>query len=179
MLAAAIAAATDPVHRRNLEVVLRHITCEVAGDIDGVLATLVPEPHYRIWGASSSRGPQGAAEVRAFYEALVSSGKNRLEYRVAKVVVDDRNVVTEGEFHFVYPGTALAGRQDPAGAAVDPDGWYHIAYQALVVWPIDAGGLIEGEDIYAGEVPRILARVGPADLAHLGPLGRRGPAQSP
>ncbi|HVW32327.1 MAG TPA: nuclear transport factor 2 family protein [Acidimicrobiia bacterium] len=173
MLAAAVAAATDPVHRRNLEVVLRHITCEVAGDIEGVLATLVPEPTYRIWGASSSPGPRGGAEVRAFYEGLVASGKNRLEYRVSKVVVDDRNVVTEGEFHFVYPGTALAGRHAAHGEAVDPDGWYHVAYQALVVWPVDAGsGLLEGEDIYAGEVPRILARVGPGELAHLGPVSR-------
>ena len=52
---------TDPVRRRNLEVVARHVTCEVAGDIAGILATLVAEPVYRIWGASTSRGPQGGA----------------------------------------------------------------------------------------------------------------------
>ena len=163
---------TDPVRRRNLELVARHVGCEVAGDVGGVLATLVPEPVYRIWGASTSRGPQGGAEVRAFYEDLVASGKNRLEFRIGRVVADHRTVVTEGEFRFAYPGSWLAGRTLPDGTPVAADGWYLVAYQAVILWPVADSGRLEGEDIYAGEAPRILRRLAAGELPHLGRADR-------
>ena len=169
----AVARTTDPDVRHALELVARHVVAEVAGDVDGVLATLVPEPVYRIWGASSSEGPVGAEAVRRFYDNMVGSGKNRLDYVLARVVADASAVVTEGEFHHVYEGSVL-------GAAVRlPDGdepmaghWYHVAYQALVVWPVSAEGLLLGEDIYAGEAPRVVREIAPDELPHLGPRAR-------
>lgn len=172
LLVDALERETDPIRQRNLEVVARHVTCEVAGDVSGVLATLVAEPVYRIWGASTSRGPRGGAEVRAFYDDLVATGKNRLEFRLGRVVVDAATVVTEGEFRFAYPGTWLAGRRLADGTPVTDDGWYLVAYQAVVLWPIDGSGLIEGEDIYAGEAPRVLRRLARGELPHLGPADR-------
>ncbi len=172
LLIDALGREADPIRRRNLEVVARHVTCEVAGDVDGVLATLVREPVYRIRGASTSRGPRGGAEVRAFYEDLVASGKNRLEFRIERVVADERTVVTEGEFRFAYPGAWLSGRPTEGDTPVAADGWYLVAYQALILWPIDDAGLIEGEDVYAGEPPRILRRLSSGELSHLGPIDR-------
>src|ERR1700741_2400696 len=76
----AIAEATDPVILRNLRAVAEHVDAEVAGEIDRLMATLVSEPAYHIWGASKSVGPQGFDEVRANYQSLIRSGKNRLTY---------------------------------------------------------------------------------------------------
>jgi hypothetical protein len=48
---------TDPVRRANLEVIARHVVEEVAGNMPALMATLVPDPHYSVWGASDSVGP--------------------------------------------------------------------------------------------------------------------------
>ncbi|MFN2537848.1 MAG: nuclear transport factor 2 family protein [Mycobacteriales bacterium] len=161
--------AIDPRVRHALDLVARHVVAEVAGDMEGVLATLVPQPRYRIWGASSSTGPVGAAEVRGFYENLFGSGKNRLDYVLTRVVADAAAVVTEGEFHHVYDGTALLGL---VGDEVHAGHWYHVAYQALVVWPVGPEGLLAGEDIYAGEAPRVLREIAATELPHLGLASR-------
>jgi hypothetical protein len=169
----AIDAAGDDRIRHALELVARHVVAEVAGDIDGVLATLVAEPVYHVWGASSSVGPVGSDEVRRFYESLVGSGKNRLDYVLTRVVADARSVVTEGEFHHVYEGSTIAGRvQVTDGEEPQPGHWYHVAYQCLVVWPVSDHGLLLGEELYAGEIPRIVAEIGPQELSQLGPAGR-------
>ncbi len=166
----AIEAATDDRIRHALHLVADHVVAEVAGDIDGVLATLVPEPVYRIWGASSSRGPIGADQVRGFYDDLVGSGKNRLDYEITRVVADPTAVVTEGRFHHVFDGASLLGR---VTTEVEAGRWYHVAYQALIVWPVDAAtGLLAGEDIYSGEAPEVVREIQPDELRHLGPTSR-------
>lgn len=163
----------DPHLRANLEVVARHVAAEVAGDIPALLATLVPEPIYRVWGASSSRGPQGYAEVEQFYRDAIATGKNRLEFHISRVMVDRDTVLTEGVFRHAYSGATITARGFGGTATIEESAWYLVEYQALILWPIDAAGLIEGEDMYAGEVPRILRRLQPGELDHLGPVGRR------
>jgi hypothetical protein len=171
LLAERLEAETDPRRRANLEVVARHVAEEVRGDIPALMTTLVPEPVYRIWGASASTGPRGHDEVVAHYAAMLPSGKNRLEYELERVVVDDRSVVTEGRFRHAYRGSTIAARLEGV-VDVDADRWYLVEYQALVVWPISADGLIEGEEIYAGEPLRVLRPLGPGECPHLGPVDR-------
>jgi hypothetical protein len=171
LLADRLETETDPRRRANLAVVARHVAEEVRGNVPALMTTLVPEPVYRIWGASASTGPRGHAEVVAHYEAMLPSGKNRLEFEVTRVVVDDDTVVTEGIFRHAYRGSTVAGRLG-GSAAVDPDTWYVVEYQCLVVWPISADGLIEGEEIYAGEPPRIVRALQPGECPHLGPVRR-------
>lgn len=166
------AAETDPRRRANLEVVARHVREEVRGDIPALMATLVAEPRYEIWGASGSVGPKGRKEVREFYAASIESGKNRLEFHVSRVAVDDDTVVTEGVFRHAYTGATLVHRGFAPLARVDAAAWYLVEYQAVIVWPIDAAGLIEGERMYAGERPRVLRRLHPGECGHLGPRGR-------
>jgi hypothetical protein len=175
LLAERVATETDPRLRANLEVVARHVVEEVRGDVPALMKTLVAEPVYRIWGASASTGPRGHDEVVAHYEAMLPSGKNRLEYELTRVVADVDTVITEGVFRHAYRGSTLAAR---LGAAPDlhPDRWYLVEYQALVVWPISAEGLIEGEDIYAGEPPRVVRELGRGEYPHLGPVDRDRPA---
>lgn len=162
----------DPRKRANLEVVARHVREEVRGDVPALMKTLVAHPVYEVWGASESVGPKGYDEVKAFYEASIASGKNRLEFEISQLLVEHDIVVTEGMFRHAYTGDVLARRGFASAGEVDPRGWYLVEYQALIVWPIDASGLIEGERMYAGERPRILRRLRPGECDHLGPPGR-------
>jgi ketosteroid isomerase-like protein len=171
LLAERVAQESHPRRRANLEVVARHVEEEVRGDIDALMATLVPEPVYTVWGASSSVGPRGHAEVVAHYEAMFASGKSRLEYQVARVTADADSVVTDGVFRHAYRGSSLAGRVVPA-EEVEPERWYLVEYRCLVVWPISPEGLIEGEEIFSGEAPRIVRALDPGECPHLGPVDR-------
>lgn len=169
----AIDSATDAGTRHALEIVARHVVAEVAGDLDDLMSTLVSDPVYTIWGASSSTGPVGTAAVRRHYEDMIATGKNRLDYALTRVVADPRAVVTEGVFHHVYDGASLAGRVSlPDGGTPEPGHWYHVAYQALVVWPVSDDGLLLGEEIYAGEPPRVVGEISPDEMPHLGPVNR-------
>ncbi|MFE5700725.1 nuclear transport factor 2 family protein [Rhodococcus koreensis] len=171
LLADRAAAERNPRLRANMEVVARHVEAEVRGDIPALMATLVAEPRYQVWGASTSLGPQGYDEVAEFYRAAIRIGKNRLEFEIGRVVVDHDTVLTEGVFRHAYSGAMLAARgyedlQDDSSA------WFLVEYQALIVWPISAEGLILGEDMYAGEAPRIVRRLDAGEFDHLGPVDR-------
>ena len=144
----------------------------MSGDIDRLMATMVAEPKYHIWGASKSIGPQGYGEVRANYEALVRSGKNRLAYNVTRVVADATCVVTEGEFQLAYPGVVLPVSETVSGQPINAQHWYLVQYKCVVLWPMDDAGLIRGEELYAGEVPRIVTHLQDGQRPDLGPRQR-------
>lgn len=168
-----IATEADPVRRRNLEVVARHVVDEVAGDIQALMATLVPEPSYSVWGASDSVGPEGRAEVIDWYQRLKSAGRNRLDYVVSRVVADEGCVVTEGEFQYAIAGRDLGPvAEDETGAPLATDDFYLVTHRATVLWPISDDGLIEGEHIYAGERHRVRRRLADGEMTHLGPEKR-------
>lgn len=168
ILTARLAAEHNPVLRRNLEVVARHVVAEVAGDLEALAATLVDAPRYAFWGGDSPRRLEGMGEVHAFYEGSIRSGKNRLSFDITRVVVDERSVVTEGVFRHVLSGTDLAGRTMPDGAPLEPSKRYLSAYQALVVWPITPDGRIAGEEIYLGEPHQVQRVVTDGEFPHLG-----------
>jgi hypothetical protein len=168
LLTERLAAETDPVRRRNLEVVARHVVAEVAGDLEGLERTLVPDPHYTFWGGDSARRLNSMEEVRDFYVNNVRVGKSRLAFDINRVLVDERTVVTEGVFRHVVEGRYLSGRTLPDGGPLDPRARYLTAYHALVVWPISADGLIEGEEIYLGEPHQVQRAVAPGEFPHLG-----------
>jgi hypothetical protein len=168
----AMAEATDPVILRNLQAVAEHIDAEVAGDIDRLMATLVGEPVYHIWGASKSVGPQGFDEVRDNYLALIRSGKNRLAYDVTRVVADAKCVTTEGHFRLAYPGAVLPSTTLSTGEPILVDHWYLVEYKCVVLWPVNHRAQIFGEELYAGEPPRVLRHLDDNELPDLGPRGR-------
>lgn len=168
-----LGAETDPVRRRNLEVVARHVVEEVAGNLDALLATLVPEPEYVVWGASDSTGPTGRAEVLRWYEALKAAGRNRLDYVLHRVVVDEQTVVTEGDFFYAIDGADLSGVEHAeSGDRVETGTYYLVGHRTLVLWPVNGEGLIEGEHIYAGEHHRVLRPLAPDERPELGPPHR-------
>lgn len=156
----------DRRRRAHLETVLRHVTVEVAGDLDATMATLVAEPEYRVWGATDHDGPKGAAAVRSMYEASFAKGKNRLEFAVGLVMVDDDAVITEGVFRHAYRGATVIA--DGVGTDLDPDARYLVQYRALVVWVMTPDSLILGEDTYKAEPARLVRRLDEGELPHLG-----------
>ncbi|MGQ4615549.1 nuclear transport factor 2 family protein [Nocardia sp. R7R-8] len=170
-----IAAERDPRRRANLEVVARHVAEEVAGNMPALMATLVPEPEYTVWGASDSTGPSGYDQVVRWYRRLQSAGRNRLDYRIVRVVVDENCVVTEGDFQYAIAGRDLDVTRTESGEDVRPDDYHLVSHRATVLWPISPDRLIEGEHIYSGERHRVLRRLAPGELPHLGPADRARP----
>ncbi|MGQ4599654.1 nuclear transport factor 2 family protein [Nocardia sp. R6R-6] len=168
-----VAAERDPRRRANLEVVARHVVEEVAGNMPALMATLVDDPQYHVWGASDSTGPSGHDEVVEWYRRLQAAGRNRLDYRIVRVVVDEYCVVTEGDFQYAIAGRRLGGVTcTEAGEEVRPDDYHLVSHRATVLWPITPEGLIEGEHIYSGERHRVLRRLADGELPHLGPPER-------
>jgi limonene-1,2-epoxide hydrolase len=170
MLAERIASETDPRVRSNLEIVARHVTLEVAGDIEALMTTLVPEPQYNYFGVGFP-GPRGYAEVKAQYEVGVGYGTNRLEFELCRVVADASAVVTEGTFRHAYTGALVRQMGTPHESSLDPDGWYLAEYPAIVVWPIGEDGLIQGENVYFGPT-QVVKPLAPGEMPHLGPARR-------
>ena len=139
---------TDPVLRRNLETVLRHMKAEAVGDIDGLLDTLSDDVAYHAYGTTDPMvNPVGKDGVRTFYENFVASGATRLQLDVDRLVVDRDCILTEGVMRMAYPGRTLQAR----GIQVDdPDAFYLYEARMATLWPFDEHGLAKGEDTYTG-----------------------------
>jgi hypothetical protein len=137
---------TDPRRRQLLENLLTHMRAEAAGDLDGLLATLAPDPQYHQWGAvPGDAGPKGWDAVQAFYRDFIASGATNLEYDVERLVVDEDCIATDGVMRIVYPGRVLAAR----GQTVEsPDAYYLYETRMGVFYPYDAAGRMVGEDTY-------------------------------
>ena len=79
------------------------------------------------------------------YANFVASGAHRLEFDVDRLVVDDDCILTEGTMRIAYPGNLLRFMGHEVD---DPDAFYLFQTRMAVVWPMDADGLVIGEDTY-------------------------------
>ncbi len=140
-----LARTTDARHRQMLGIVIEHMKAEAEPEMERLMATLSPNPEYHFWFAGTDLGPKTTEGVRAYYTAFVDSGANVLVLEIDRIAVDDDVVMTEGWMKMIYPGAAAQG----IGIDVDdPDAAYLVLFRQLIVWPIDADGLIVGEDAY-------------------------------
>lgn len=143
---------TDPVLRKNLELVLEHMKREAQADIEGVVATLVEKPRYVMHDVPDvpAMNPNGSKDaVRAFYDmTIVQTGAFRLELDCERVIVDKDAVVTEGTMRMAYPGATLRAM----GIEIDdPEAYYLYETRMGVVWPVDRKeGKLVGEESYTG-----------------------------
>lgn len=146
-----LATETDPICKRNLALVLAHMKAEATLDFDGLLATVAENAEYHFFGSegnSAFAGPKGKSNIEAFYKMIVETGLYRIEHDINRIVVDRFSVITVGNMRIAYPGSLLQGM----GYPVDDSGaLYMYETQQLIVWPIDDGGLIAGEDSYSGQ----------------------------
>lgn len=168
-----LAAETDPVLRRNLELLIQHMKAEAALDMENLMATVSERAHYHTYSSSDSPlpEPRGKAGVQAFYEAFAASGAGKLHHDIDRLVVDRDCIFTDGVMRMAYPGRTLQAR----GIEVDdPDAYYLFETRMAIVWPIDENGLFIGEDAYtsgdgfAGIAGR---KIDPADIKGWEPAG--------
>jgi hypothetical protein len=138
-----LATETDPVLRRNLEVVLEHMKGEATLDYERIMATIAENPDWRNY-FSGARSPVGWAEISAYYRDYVRSGI-RFEMDLEQLVVDRDCIVTEGRLRVALPGRTLMQR----GVEVDdPDAYYTNEMRICTLWRIDDRGKVLGEDTY-------------------------------
>lgn len=148
-----LASESDPILRRNLELVLAHMKAEARADIEGVIATLVERPRYVMHDDPNDpvMNPVGNHDaVRRFYQrTIVDSGAHRLELDCDRVIVDRESVLTEGIMRMAYPGSAVRAM----GIEVDdPDAYYLYEARMAIVWPVDpVAGKLVGEESYTGQ----------------------------
>lgn len=140
-----LAVTTNERHRQVLEIVIEHMKAEAVPDLDGLMKTLVAEPDYHFWQFGQDVGPKGWDGVHAYYSAFVASKSNILEFELDRLLVDDDCVVTEGYLRQIYPGAYAAEIGIPVE---DTEADYLISFRQLLLWPVDASGLIVGEDSY-------------------------------
>ena len=145
----------DPRCRQLLEQVRDHLRTEIRGEFEALMATLVDDPQYHLWGIGEEVGPKGREAVATFYTDMIASGGNHFEFEIRRIVVDHDAVVTEGVFRALVSGAAVvaSGISEVCGAPVDADARYLSENQILTVWPAAEDGRIEGEDIYFGSPP--------------------------
>ncbi len=141
-----LASESDPILRRNLELLIQHQKAEAALDMERLMATVSPDARYEFFGTDTVL--LGKPAVLAFYEAFAASGAHKLQLDTARLIVDRHAILTEGLMRMAYPGQALASR----GIAVDdPDAYYLYEAHMAIIWPIGEDGLFIGEDSYTGE----------------------------
>ena len=140
-----LASETDPILRRKLELLLRHMQAEAVLDLDSLMTTVSERARYQNFGPDGTFGPVGKPAVRQFYEDFAASGAQKLQLDIDRLIVDRDTILTEGVMRMAYPGRTLAAR----GIAVDDlDADYLFETRMAVVWPIDEHGLFVGEDTY-------------------------------
>jgi len=141
-----LAIETDPVLRRNLELLLQHMKAEATQDMEKLMATVSDRARYQNF-ARGGEGPVGKAAVQKFYEDFAATGAEKLEHDLDRLVVDARCILTEGRMRMAWPGRTLQGM----GIEVDdPDADYLYEAHMAILWPIDEHGLFIGEDSYVG-----------------------------
>jgi hypothetical protein len=139
---------TNPLHRRQLEQIIKHMKGEAAGDVDEILTTVSPNATYISYdNPGGPRRFEGHAGIRQFYHQMFEAVSVNLEFFVERLVVDDYCVVTEGANKSAMKGSVLAAM----GIKIeDPEAFYLTRGRTLVVWPFDRDGMILGEYIYPG-----------------------------
>lgn len=162
-----LASETDPVLRRNLELLLQHMQAEAALDMERLMATVSERAHYDFF--NNGLAIDGKAAVQKFYEDFAASGAEKLQHDIKRLVVDRDCIFMDGVMRMAYPGSTLVAR----GIEVDdPDAHYLYEAQMAIVWPIDEDGLFIGEDSYIGSdgFAGIADRkIDPADIVTLAP----------
>jgi hypothetical protein len=143
---ARLATETDPVLRRNLEMLLQHMKAEATLDMDSLMATVSDDALYQNFSPGGT-DIVGKPAVRQFYEDFAASGAHKLHLEIDRLVVDRECILTEGIMRMAYPGRTLRGH----GIEVDdPDAYYLFEARMAIVWPIGEDGLFIGEDSYVG-----------------------------
>jgi predicted SnoaL-like aldol condensation-catalyzing enzyme len=155
---ARIATTTSERQRRMLEVYREHMIAEMGGELDRLMATMVPEPRFHSWSPNGDQSPKGRDAVMAFYGEWFALKANWFDVDIQRMVVDDEFVVVEIVQRMIMPAESyLAGRwgrhlrraDGTLAGDLDPTGHYLLIGQSVNVIPFDEQCLMMGEDGYS------------------------------
>lgn len=147
--------------RAILQTVIDHAKAEAAGDVDGLMATLVAEPQYHFWTPLGDVGPKGHEAVRRYYEDYVASGAAVFSAPPDRIVVDDDSIAYECTMTTLAPWEVASAR----GYAIPEEaGHYALDMRTALFWTFDQHALAFGEDTYSAIAPDAFVRVDDRDL---------------
>jgi len=161
-IGAKLAATTNPRHKLMLERLYQHARGEVEEDLEAVLGTLAPNPAYRVQSQGPEMNPEGLENVRRFYiEQIFGKGRHCLESVKDRILVADDAIVTEGVTRIVMWGRDMMNAGNPG--VDDPDAFYLLTYNSLIVWPYDDEARIIGEESWAYYPKDCVRKISPED----------------
>jgi hypothetical protein len=135
-----------PKHRDMLDVVMRHIRCEsIVLDLEGTMATMVPEPVFRFYGVGARPPIVGNDAVRRLYEGMFSFGRNLGGVEIERLFVDDDAVLIEGLA--VFPAAFALIRFPDLGAEIEPDRVALVKRRTITIMPF-VDMKMTGEEFY-------------------------------
>ncbi len=146
----------DSVQRALLTEVANHMQAEITGQLEPLMATLIPQPVYHFWRVGGENMVlRGYDAVAGFYSNMFTGGGQQFEVVCDRIVVDRQAVITEGQVKQVYRREALAamGIEDTAHGKISAHPLWMSCAQLITVWPAGAANKLVGEDIYFGEDP--------------------------
>jgi hypothetical protein len=151
----------SPRQRQLLQTVIAHGKAETVRDLDGLMATLVPDPQYHFWSGGEDRGPKGYAGVVEYYKNFVADGGAVLQSPKERIFVDDDGVVHEGVITTIVSGRIARRR----GYAIDDDrAHYAVRARVTILWSFDDNGLAYGEDSYSSTNPHDFEKIPSSEL---------------
>lgn len=138
---------TDPIIRRNLEMMIKHSKAEAAADFPTLMSTVADNAAYTSYtsgAAAVDNSPKGKDGVAAYYKMIVESGCHYIEHAVERVVADHHAISTDGDFTMAYPTPVLKAM----GVAVGDAPYYLYKGRLMIVWGFDKNGFVTCEDSY-------------------------------
>jgi hypothetical protein len=147
-----LAATSDLYHRRLLETFREHVIAEVVGDIDRIMATMVPHPVYHSYDGFGdfARADEdfiivnGRDETRAMYRGFIGSGRHVHQLDSRRLAVADWGIAGDGYLYLTERGSSLVAEGVPG---VDAGATYVAASRFAYFIPYE-DGMMAGEDIY-------------------------------
>ena len=147
--------------RAILQTVIDHAKAEAAGDVDGLMATLVSEPRYHFWTPLGDVGPKGRDAVRRYYEDYIAGGAAVFSAPPERIVVDDESIAYECTMTTLAPWEVARAR----GYAIpEATGHYALSMRIALFWTFDEHARALGEDTYSAIAPDAFVRLGDGDL---------------
>ena len=153
---------TKPEHRAMLENYKRHLTAEIACDLEAIMSTMTPDPVYHAYGygLADVTTVRGREQSRAFYQSIFDEGTSVLELETERLSVSDWGIAGDGVIRIITPGEVLAVR----GVDVDDKGAHYLVSNRIAFFLPYKSGLMAGEDTYMDLVGTEVVKLDPSEV---------------
>jgi hypothetical protein len=141
----------DSTVRRNLHIVLEHFDREIAGDLEGVMATLAEQPIYHLYNLTNAARQilqteiEGSDAVRNLYSTGIAEGTLMLqELNPRWLIADTNGIAFDASAKLAFSGNWLSDLGYKTDAVLN---YLYEGRLCAFIMINDKGKLI-GEDVY-------------------------------